>query len=302
MRALRTLLMASVAATLATSAFAQDVSVLRIGLDGSENEADQIRRTECIVEPLKAATGVSEVQLFPSPDYNGIIQGLMGGTIDIAQMGASSYAAIYLQNPDAVDPILTTVGSDGGTGYYSLMVARKDSGIKTLADLKGKKLGFADPDSTSGYLVPNVALPAEIGMPVEEFFGETGFGGGHENLVLGVLDGTWDAGTTFGSGVGDFATGYTSGNLFTMVQKGLLDTDDIVELWRSPLIPNGPLMVSMKLPEDMRTKIEAFFTALPKTDFACFQSFTAGENTDFAQVDESFYQTIIDARRSVIGD
>ena len=53
------------------------------------------------------------------------------------------------QNADAVEPILTTVQTDGSTGYYSIMVARKDSGITTLADLKGKKLGFADPDSTS---------------------------------------------------------------------------------------------------------------------------------------------------------
>src|SRR3546814_12186915 len=106
-------------------------------------------------------------------------------------MGASSYAAIYLQKPDAVDPILTYTQSDGSSGYYSIMVARKDSGITSLADTKGKKLGFADPDSTSGYLVPNVALPKEIGRTVNEYFAETVFGGGHENLVIGVLDGTF---------------------------------------------------------------------------------------------------------------
>jgi phosphonate transport system substrate-binding protein len=50
------------------------------------------------------------------------------------------------------------------------MLARKDSGINTLEDMKGKKLGFADPDSTSGYLVPSVALPAQLGAPVEEYF------------------------------------------------------------------------------------------------------------------------------------
>ncbi len=67
--------------------------------------------------------------------------------------------------------------------------------------MKGKKLGFADPDSTSGYLIPMTALPKEIGTDVKSYFGETGFGGGHEQLVLEVLKGTFDAGTTFGSGV-----------------------------------------------------------------------------------------------------
>jgi phosphonate transport system substrate-binding protein len=301
MSAIRKILLASVALTLSTAAFAQDVTVLRIGLDGGENESDQLRRSECVAEPLKAATGVSEVQFFPSPDYNGVIQGLLGGTIDIAIMGASSYASIYLQDPEAVDPVLTTQQADGSTGYHTIMVARKDSGITDLASTKGKKLGFADPDSTSGYLIPNVALPTDIGAPIAEFYSETGFGGGHENLVLGVLDGTWDVGTTFGSGQGEFAEGYTSGNLRIMVDKGLLDMDDLVEVWQSPIIPNGPLMVSNKLPADLKDKVTAFFTALPETDFECFDAFTAGGYTNFVPASQDMYQTIIDARKSVIG-
>lgn len=297
----KTLLAAAALGLLAGSALAQDVKVLRIGLDGSENEADQIRNTQCVADGLKAFTGVDEVQIFPSPDYNGVIQGLLGGTIDIASMGASSYAAIYLQKPDAVDPILTYTQSDGSSGYYSIMVARKDSGIKTLADAKGKKIGFADPDSTSGYLVPSVTLPKELGAPVKEYFAESGFGGGHENLVLAVLDGKFDVGTTFGSGVGKWEDGYSGGNLHQMVNKGNLDMDDIVEVWKSPLIPNGPLMLNNALPEEMRTKVEAYFMDLPKTDHACFASFTQGDNKEYIKVDQSFYQTIIDARKSVIG-
>jgi phosphonate transport system substrate-binding protein len=302
MSAFRKILMATIAiATVAGQAYAQDVKVLRIGLDGGENEADQVRRTECVKPGLVAATGVSEVQIFPSPNYNGVIQGLLGGTIDLAVMGASSYASIYLKDPNAVTPVLTTKQEDGSTGYYSIMVARKDSGIKTLADAKGKKLGFADPDSTSGYLVPNVSLPKDIGMPVKQFFSETGFGGGHENLVLGVLDKKFDVGTTFGSATGDWAQGYTSGNLHIMVTKGLLDMDDIVQVWKSPLIPNGPLMVSNKLPSDIQKKVTAYFAELPKTDKGCFDSFTGGGYVDWSPVDQSFYQTIIDARKSVIG-
>lgn len=301
MTALRKILLASVALTMTTSAFAQDGLVLRIGLDGGENEADQLRRSECVAEPLKAATGATEVQFFPSPDYNGIIQGLLGGTIDIAIMGASSYAAIELQKPDAVDPVLVAQQEDGSTGYHTIMVARADSGITDLASTEGKKLGFADPDSTSGYLIPNVALPVDLGKPIAEFYSETGFGGGHENLVLGVLDGTWDVGTTFGSGQGDFSEGYTSGNLRIMVDKGLLDMDDLVEVWQSPIIPNGPLMVSNSLAPEVKQQVTDMFMALPETDFDCFDAFTAGGYTKFVEADKALYQTIIDARKSVIG-
>ena len=298
---IRKLLLASVALSMSSAAFAQDTAVLRIGLDGGENESDQLRRSECIAEPMKAATGASEVQFFPSPDYNGVIQGLLGGTIDIAIMGASSYASIYLSDPEAVEPVLTTQQADGSTGYHSIMVARADSGITDLASTEGKKLGFADPDSTSGYLVPNVSLPNDIGAPIDEFYAETGFGGGHENLVLGVLDGNWDVGTTFGSGQGEWSEGYTSGNLRIMVDKGMLDMDDLVEVWQSPIIPNGPLMVSNKLSDEMKEKVTAFFTALPETDFECFDAFTAGGYTNFVPASQEMYQTIIDARKSVIG-
>ena len=301
MTAIRTVLLAGVAAVALTSgALAQD-NVLRIGLLGGENEADRLRDNQCLVDLMKSELGFSDVQLFPAADYNGVIQGLLGGTLDYAELGASAYAAIYLQDPEAVEPILTTEQTDGATGYYSIMLARKDSGIATLDDMKGKKLGFADPDSTSGYLVPVVALPNDIGMPVEEYFSETGFGGGHENLVLAVVDGQFDAGVTWGSGVGEFSEGYTSGNIRSMVDKGMLDMEDMVELWKSPLIPNGPIVLRSDMDQTTKDKIEAFLKALPETNYDCFRAAQAGDYNGYVEVDASFYDAIIAARKATIG-
>ncbi len=283
------------------AAHAEDLKEFRIGLIGGENEADRLRNHQCLVEKLPAVLGVEKVSLFPAADYDGVIQGLLGGTLDFAELGASGYAKVVLAKADAVQPILTTVQTDGSKGYYSIMVARKDSGIAKLADLKGKKLGFADPDSTSGYLVPLVSLPKDIGMPVKEFFSETGFGGGHENLVLEVLKGTFDAGTTFGSGVGDFKTGYTSGNLKKMVDKGILNMDDLVELWRSPMIPNGPLVVRTSLNDDMKAKFKQFMLDLPKSDPACFAAIEGGDFQSFTEVTPDFYAPIIEARKATVG-
>ncbi|WDZ81220.1 phosphonate ABC transporter substrate-binding protein (plasmid) [Ensifer adhaerens] len=280
---------------------AEDLKEFRIGILGGENEADRLRNFQCLVDKLPAAIGVEKVSLFPAADYDGVIQGLLGGTLDYAELGASGYAKIYLAKADAVEPILTTVQTDGSTGYHSIMVARKDSGITKLEDLKGKKLGFADPDSTSGYLVPLVTLPEAIGAPVKEFFGETGFGGGHENLVLEVVKGTFDAGTTFGSGVGEFKDGYTSGNLKKMVDKGILDMNDLVELWKSPLIPNGPIVVRTSMNDDMKAKFKQFMLDLPKTDAACFSAIQGGDFTGFTEVNSDFYKPIIDARKATIG-
>jgi len=302
MSSFRKILMASIAvATVAGQAYAQDVKVLRIGLDGGENEADQVRRTECVKPGLIAATGVSEVQIFPSPNYNGVIQGLLGGTIDMAMMGASSYASIYLKDPNAVTPVLTTKQEDGSTGYYSIMVARKDSGIKTLADAKGKKLGFADPDSTSGYLVPLTQIPKDTGMPNDQFFASTQFNGGHENNLLAAYDGKVDVAVDDSSGLGDFKDGYTSGTFRKEVDKGAVDPNKLVEVWRSPLIPNGPLVVRNELGEEWQKKLAAFFTALPEKDHKCFTAIEGGDYKGYAPVTHEFYNAVVDVRKAAIG-
>lgn len=292
----------ALAATLvAGAASAEGIEEFRIGILGGENEADRLRNFQCLVDHLKTELAVEKVSLFPAADYDGTVQGLLSGTIDYAELGASAYAKVYLADPNAVTPILTTVQTDGSTGYYSIMVARKDSGIKTLEDAKGKSIGFADPDSTSGYLIPMVDLPKALNGPVKEYFSSTGFGGGHENLVLAVIDKKFDVGTTWGSGVGDFDEGYTSGNLRKMVDKGILDMGDLVEVWKSTLIPNGPIVVRNALPDDVKAKFKAFMVDLPKTDEACFKAIQGGDFSGYTEVDPTFYQTIIDARKLTIG-
>jgi phosphonate transport system substrate-binding protein len=287
----------AISALMTGASQAEDLKVFRIGILGGENESDRLRSFQCMVDKLPEVLGVEKVSLFPAADYDGTIQGLLGGTLDYAELGASGYAKIYLENKDAVEPILTTVQTDGSTGYHSVMVARKDSGMTKLEDMKGKKLGFADPDSTSGYLVPVTSLPADLGgTPVKDFFAETGFGGGHENLVLEVVKGNFDAGTTWASGVGD-----TSGNLRKMVEKGILDMDDLVQLWESPLIPNGPIVVRSTMDAGIKDKFKAFMIDLPRSDPACFSAIQGGDYTSYTEVTPAFYQPIIDARKAQIG-
>ena len=297
----KTLLATAALVALASGVHAEDLKEFRIGILGGENEADRLRNFQCMVDKLPAAIGVEKVSLFPAADYDGVVQGLLGGTLDYAELGASAFAKVYLAKADAVEPILTTVQTDGSSGYYSIMAARKDSGITKIEDIKGKKLGYADPDSTSGYLVPLVTLPEALGAPVDQVVASTGFGGGHENLVLEVVKGTFDVGTTWGSGVGEFKDGYTSGNLRKMVDKGILNMDDLVEVWKSPLIPNGPVVVRTSMNEDMKAKFKQFMMDLPTSDPACFSAIQGGDFKGFTEVNVDFYKPIIDARKATIG-
>ncbi|MGO7201274.1 phosphonate ABC transporter substrate-binding protein, partial [Rhizobium ruizarguesonis] len=259
------------------AAHAADLKEFRIGILGGENETDRLRNYACLADHLKQEFGFEKVSLFPAADYDGVIQGLLGGTLDFAELGASGYAAVYIKDSKAVTPILTTQQKDGSTGYYSIGLALKSSGIKSIKDAKGKKLGYADPDSTSGYLVPLTQIPKDTGMPNDKFFASTQFNGGHENNLLAAYDGKVDIAVDDSSGIGDFKDGYTSGTFRKEVDKGAVDPNKLVEVWRSPLIPNGPLVVRNALGEEWQTKLAAFFTALPEKDHKCFAAVEGGD-------------------------
>ncbi|MBP2442937.1 phosphonate ABC transporter substrate-binding protein [Rhizobium leguminosarum] len=286
---------------LAGAANAADLKEFRIGILGGENETDRLRNYACLADHLKQEFGFEKVSLFPAADYDGVIQGLLGGTLDFAELGASGYAAIYIKDEKAVTPILTTQQKDGSTGYYSVGLALKSSGIKTIKDAKGKKLGYADPDSTSGYLVPLTQIPKDTGMPNDKFFASTQFNGGHENNLLAAYDGKVDVAVDDSSGIGEFKDGYTSGTFRKEVDKGAVDPNKLVEVWRSPLIPNGPLVVRNALGQDWQTKLAAFFTALPEKDHKCFAAVEGGDYKGYAPVKHDFYNAVVEVRKAAIG-
>ena len=286
------------AATIPASA--DEMKVFNVGILGGENEADRLRNWSCVQEQLGKTLGV-EVKLFPAADYDGVVQGLIGGTLDYADLGASGYAKIVLADPKAVEPILVTVQTDGSMGYHTVLIARKDSNFTKIEDLKGKTLAFADPDSTSGYLIPLTQLPKAIGSGVKEFFGKTDFAGGHEQVVQAVLDKKFDAGTTWSSVIGDESKGYTSGQLTKSVEKGQLNMKDIVILWKSDVIPNGPTVLRSALSAEVKSKVKDYLVNLPKSDPACFKAIEGGDFQGFSDIPAGFYDGIIEARKASIG-
>lgn len=287
--------------TAVTTAYAQDLKEIRVGLLGGENEADRLKNNACLADHLKKDFGVDKVSLFPAADYDGVIQGLLGGTLDVAELGASGYAAVYLKDPNAVTPVLTTQSPDGSTGYYSIGLALKSSGIKSIMDAKGKTLGYADPDSTSGYLVPLTQIPKTTGVPNDQFFSKTQFNGGHENNLLAMYDGKVDVSVDDSSGLGDFKDGFTSGTFRKEVDKGAVDPSKVVEVWRSPLIPNGPIVYRTALGPDFGKKLVDAYNNIAATDMKCMSAVEGGDFKGYSPVKPDFYQAVIDIRKATIG-
>jgi phosphonate transport system substrate-binding protein len=280
---------------LATSAVAQEITGFNIGILGGENAQDRLASTECLRVKTEELLGVP-VKLFTPADYDGVIQGLLGGTLDFAWLGPSAYAKTYLTDPEAVEVMLTKQNTDGTTGYYSIGFARADSGITSMEDAKGKVFAFADPNSTSGYLVPAAELAETYGH-LEDYFAEVKMSGGHEQSIVGVANGDFDAAVSWADGLGNWEDGYNSGAFRKAADSGLVDMSTLTEIWRSKLIPEGPLVVRKALPQDVKDKMYALLDTLWETDPECAYNVAAGEAKDFVPVKHEDYLGIIAARK-----
>jgi phosphonate transport system substrate-binding protein len=270
---------------------------IRIGLMGGENTQDRLRRYDGFQKLLEAKLGVP-VKLFPSADYAGVMQGVAAGQLDAAAFGASGFVGTWL-DCTCVEPVVVPQETDGTTFYYSVMVTRADSGIISIEQMKGHSLAFADPNSTSGYLIPSATLKVRgIDLADGKYFPHTGFAGGHEQGVVAVLNKQYDACVTWTSGQGDKFTGYSRGNLRSMVSKGLLKMSDVNIIWQSGKIPNGLWAIRSAMPERLKKEFTEFMLDLPNSHYDVFDEIARGEGLSYVPATMDLYKDIIELREA----
>ena len=268
-----------------------------IGILSGENEADRLRRYSCLQELMTDTLGVP-VDLYPAADYAGVMQGLLAGQLHQAGLGASGYAGIYLQDPEAVEVVMTSANVDGSLGYYSVIITRADSGIENIEDMAGRSLAYADANSASGYLFPRAEL--RLAGIEDSYFGTVGFSGGHEQGVIAVLQGQYDAAATWSSLLGEASEGYSRGNIRRMVDNGLLNMDDIRFIWTSDLIPNGPTVLRKDLPAEARELVLDLFLNMNERQPECYEATIGGEGGGFVEIGHEFYETAVRMRQDEI--
>lgn len=278
---------------------------LNLGILGGQNATQQIGDNQCVKTFLDKELGV-DTKLRNSSDYSGVIQGLLGGKVDVVlSMSPASYASVYLKDPQAVDIVGIPVDDkDQSKGYHSVVIVKADSPYKKLEDLKGQSFGMADPDSTSGYLMPNQTFIKQFGGNIDNKYNNTfssvTFSGGHEQDILGVLNNQFAGAVTWTSMVGDYNQGYSVGafnRLIRMDHPNLMK--DIRIIWQSPLIPNGPLLVSNKLPADFKQQVVAAIKKLDTDNHSCFIKAMGGAQ-HIAPATVADYQNVIDMKRDLM--
>lgn len=289
-----TALAALIATPVAAQSWKEDYQVVRFGILSGENEQDRIMRYTPLEEYLEGELGV-EIEIFSAGNYDGVVQALAADQIEFSFLGSSSYAAAYTETDGGVIPLLTALRDDGSTGYYSIIATRCDSGLETLADLEGKVLAFADPDSTSGYAVPYFNLVEREGITPEEYFEAIPFSGSHEAGVQAVANGTFDAAATY-------QNNDISGIPQRMVEKGMLEEGVICKIWESPEITSGPFTARANLPEELIEDMKNALMAFPEKDPEGYTVVRGTLDEDenppvgYKEVDHERYQWIVDMR------
>lgn len=239
---------------------------LTIGIPPIENAEEGQRRYGPFAEYLSETLGVP-VTLRMASAYSGIIQAMEAGEADMAMFGAAAYASAHDVLDGDLEPLGHAVSRTGDRGYFAVIIVAADSPAQALEDLAGQTLAFADPNSASGYLVPNFYL-GQMGLG-EGHFSETGFSGSHDNGILAVVRGTYDAAATWH---------YTEDNgaVQRMTERGEIPADAVRVIWESPLIPSDAWSVRASMSEDLKADLLEALTSFHEADPERFDIVSSG--------------------------
>lgn len=214
---------------------------VKMGFIPTEGASGSLERFKPLTDFLSSVLGV-EVEPFSASDYAGIITAMAHKHIDFAYFGPKSYTEAA--EKAGAEALVIEKNSKGMAGYTGLLITQASSDIKTIEDIKGKTFCFTDPNSTSGYLVPNVLFARDMQVDPNKYFSKVSFSGAHGNSILAVKNGKIEVAAT------------NDIDLNRMVEKGQVSMDDFRILWRSELIPGAPMAARSDLP----TNLKAAFT------------------------------------------
>jgi phosphonate transport system substrate-binding protein len=271
-RSLLAAALAAMTALSATTAVAQGANPakLRVALLPDENASTIIQNAQ----PLKVyLEGVlkKEIELIVTTDYSSMIEAMRFNRIEVAYFGPLSYVLAKSKAPN-IEAFAVGV-SKGSPTYKGVIIAQADGGLNSLADIKGKTVGFGDNASTSSHLVPRAHL-ARNGL-----IGETDYKfvhlGTHDAVARSV-------------GAGQVQAGGLSQEIFkALIAKGTIDAAKVKVLAESDPIPNYPMVMQGNLDPALKAEIRKAFIELK--DAAILKTFRA---EGFVATDDKAYDIL----------
>lgn len=169
-------------AAFSAAAFAQPV--LKVTTIPEEAATEQVRKFTPLATYLEKQLGI-KVEFTPVSDYPAAVEALVNKRVDLAWFGGFTHVQASLRSGGKIIPIAQR---EEDTRFQSVFIAKTDSGIKTLADMKGKDISFGSQSSTSGHLMPRSFL-LEAKIDPEKDFKRVAFSGAHDATIASVVSG-----------------------------------------------------------------------------------------------------------------
>jgi phosphonate transport system substrate-binding protein len=225
-----------------------------------------------VADMLKAKTNLTyQVQVGTS--YAASIEAMGANKAQIGWLNTFSY--LLAHDKYGVNVALVVIRNKAST-YNAQFIAGANTGINAMADLKGKKFCFVDPNSTSGYIIPQIMMKAGGIDPAKDLAASTN-AGSHPNVVTAVYKGDCDAGATFV-------------DARSAIAKDHPDVNDKVKVFLiSDPIPNDTVSFTKDFPADIKDKtVQALLDiAAGKDGAAALQTiYSIG---GFEKHDDTFY-------------
>lgn len=221
---------------------------LNFGIISTESTTTLEETFGPFVKDMEKFVGVP-VKMFFASDYAGIIEGMRFKKVDLGWFGNKS--AIQAVDRAGGEVFAQTIKDNGARGYYSLLIAHKDSDLNSLEDVLkcdgSKTFGNGDPNSTSGFAIPGYYVWALNNKTPEECFKRV-VSSNHQGNAIAVATKKVDVATN------------NTETLYDRIPKTNPEmAGNIKEIWRSPLIPSDPMVWRKDLPDELKQKILYFF-------------------------------------------
>ena len=253
----------------------KEEKVIKMGFVPLKNSEKLVEDLKPISDYLSERLGV-KVEAFTASNYIGVVEGLGSGSVDFGII--PPFSSLLAQKQSNAKPILTSKGKTGKPGYTAELYVRKDSGIKSLQDVKGKKVAFVDPSSSSGYIYPGAML-VNAGLNLDKDISYQ-FSGGHDKSLQLLLNKDVDVIAKF-DGVEDrYAKDFPQAKT------------DIQKLATSDMIPGVMVTTSSKMDKELQEKLEKALRDIEK-DPKMKEMFTKMFSiTGFTDVDQDTYKKV----------
>ena len=186
--------------------------------------------------------------------YAAVVESMGAKQVDVGWLSPFPYVLAHRKYD--VQVILKSVRG-GSASYNGLIIARTDSSIDSIDDLRGKRFAYVDAISTSGCIYPKIML-IKKGYDPDRFFGRTVLAGSHDAVVAAVYKGQVDAGAIYGGPVSDARE-----RMLRAIPDILKKTKVVA---RTEPIPNDTVSVRDGLPPEALKRIRNGLLAISKSE------------------------------------